>query len=345
MVDAALVGGGVALFSPAQGAVELRGEAVRTVAVAVVFGLLGGLALAYFLALRRRMFTDPDEPELLIGAPLLAEIPDFKEERIKSPLAVRVAPTSAAAEAFRFSAASLDIRMQRAGADVEVYRYAGAGHLYTDPELPDYDAEATWETALSFLGLGVPPPYPTWGQMLSGSSRVFISLGSPMYIRVMPDGYAGADVNNPTDPNAKVYFDFVTGFEKYIILSTAVSSEAQLFPRIPGSYCQSLPERDPRVQLLRHTEAVEFLSRHGARTSVNALDYEQFVQRGTECTIESLDQTRLWPLRILYWFYVRRHWMHNQSIEAQHRRGWIKLPSEFSAEDLAKLADALARVI
>ena len=30
------------------------------------------------------------------------------------------------------------------------------------------------ESALSFLGFGVPPPYPTWGQMLSGSSRVFM---------------------------------------------------------------------------------------------------------------------------------------------------------------------------
>ncbi|MCP9208385.1 dienelactone hydrolase family protein [Streptomyces cucumeris] len=46
------------------------------------------------------------------------------------------------------------LRMRRAGADVEVYRYAGAGHLYTDPELPDYDEEAagaTWRVALGFL--------------------------------------------------------------------------------------------------------------------------------------------------------------------------------------------------
>ncbi|MDH3033312.1 dienelactone hydrolase family protein [Streptomyces sp. TRM75561] len=44
--------------------------------------------------------------------------------------------------------------MGRAGADVEVYRYAGAGHLYTDPDLPDFDeeaAEATWRVALGFL--------------------------------------------------------------------------------------------------------------------------------------------------------------------------------------------------
>ncbi len=44
--------------------------------------------------------------------------------------------------------------MGRAGADVEIHRYPGAGHLYTDPDLPDYDAEAaerTWRVALGFL--------------------------------------------------------------------------------------------------------------------------------------------------------------------------------------------------
>ncbi|MFI9272426.1 dienelactone hydrolase family protein [Kitasatospora sp. NPDC052896] len=46
------------------------------------------------------------------------------------------------------------LRMRRAGADVEVHRYRGAGHLFTDPELPDYDeqaAERTWLVALDFL--------------------------------------------------------------------------------------------------------------------------------------------------------------------------------------------------
>ncbi|MBL1066791.1 dienelactone hydrolase family protein [Streptomyces sp. 7-21] len=46
------------------------------------------------------------------------------------------------------------LRMRAAGADVEVYRYPGAGHLFTDAGLPDYDeeaAEAAWRTALGFL--------------------------------------------------------------------------------------------------------------------------------------------------------------------------------------------------
>ncbi|MGW1077742.1 dienelactone hydrolase family protein [Streptomyces sp. NPDC002537] len=46
------------------------------------------------------------------------------------------------------------LRMRRAGAEVEVHRYPGAGHLFTDPELADYDAEAAdsaWRAALAFV--------------------------------------------------------------------------------------------------------------------------------------------------------------------------------------------------
>lgn len=46
------------------------------------------------------------------------------------------------------------LRMREAGADVEVHRYHGAGHLFTDDELPDHDADAshrTWATVAGFL--------------------------------------------------------------------------------------------------------------------------------------------------------------------------------------------------
>jgi dienelactone hydrolase len=46
------------------------------------------------------------------------------------------------------------LRMRKAGADVEIHRYRGAGHLYTDPALHDHDADATertWAIALDFL--------------------------------------------------------------------------------------------------------------------------------------------------------------------------------------------------
>jgi dienelactone hydrolase len=44
--------------------------------------------------------------------------------------------------------------MTGAGAAVRVFRYPGAGHLFTDPGTPDHDspaAELAWQRALSFL--------------------------------------------------------------------------------------------------------------------------------------------------------------------------------------------------
>ena len=45
------------------------------------------------------------------------------------------------------------------------------------------------------------------------SARILLSVGSPMYIKVVRDGngnigYAGANIENPSDPNLDVYFDY-----------------------------------------------------------------------------------------------------------------------------------------
>ena len=39
------------------------------------------------------------------------------------------------------------------------------------------------DSALSFLGFGMPPPYPSWGAMLSGSGRTYMYRASWMAIR------------------------------------------------------------------------------------------------------------------------------------------------------------------
>ncbi|MBO0913532.1 dienelactone hydrolase family protein [Streptomyces laculatispora] len=46
------------------------------------------------------------------------------------------------------------LQMRQTGADVEIYRYPGAGHVFTDAELPDFDqasAELAWKVAIGFL--------------------------------------------------------------------------------------------------------------------------------------------------------------------------------------------------
>jgi peptide/nickel transport system permease protein len=75
---------------------------------------------------------------------------------------------------------------------VESARCAGAGHArivrsYVLPNVSaailvlattQLGAAVLAESTLSFLGYGVPPPFPTWGSMLSGSGRSFM-LQSP----------------------------------------------------------------------------------------------------------------------------------------------------------------------
>ncbi|MFC5597227.1 glycoside hydrolase family 64 protein [Deinococcus cellulosilyticus] len=41
------------------------------------------------------------------------------------------------------------------------------------------------------------------------SGRMFLCVGSPCYIKTFDNGFAGPDINNPTDPNRNIYFDFI----------------------------------------------------------------------------------------------------------------------------------------
>ena len=50
--------------------------------------------------------------------------------------------------------APLKAAVTGAGADFEAYTYPGSGHLFADPDLPEYDREASeemWERVLAFL--------------------------------------------------------------------------------------------------------------------------------------------------------------------------------------------------
>ena len=50
--------------------------------------------------------------------------------------------------------APLEAAVREAGAEFEEYVYPGAGHLFADPDLPEYDrasSEAMWERVIAFL--------------------------------------------------------------------------------------------------------------------------------------------------------------------------------------------------
>jgi Mrp family chromosome partitioning ATPase/uncharacterized protein involved in exopolysaccharide biosynthesis len=116
-VDLELLGSGVLVSSPAISATAPEAPSyLRNVILAVLLGIPLGTGIAYVLALRRRTFGNRSEPEQILSVPLLAEIPDFRDERLTTEFPVRDAPDSIAAEGFRFAAASLELRVGVAAA-------------------------------------------------------------------------------------------------------------------------------------------------------------------------------------------------------------------------------------
>jgi Mrp family chromosome partitioning ATPase len=127
-VDTELLGSGVSSYLPAtQAASSGNVNIVRTLIVMAAFGVLIGSAVAYFLATRRRTFSHRAEPEAILQAPLLADVPDFGEERLKGLLPVRTDPRSVTAESFRFALAALDIQLGNLDAKSAAFVSAGIG--------------------------------------------------------------------------------------------------------------------------------------------------------------------------------------------------------------------------
>ena len=85
-------------------ATRASGKWALDAAVGLIAGLLVGAALAYVLALRRRKIAGRQDPAVIYGVPMIAEIPAFKGDL----LPVADDAHSAAAEAFRFAAVSVE---------------------------------------------------------------------------------------------------------------------------------------------------------------------------------------------------------------------------------------------
>ena len=144
-LDAEIAGTGVVLVSPAREAAPVGTATERTVAVGVVLGLLAGGSGAYLLSLRRRRLANKMEPEAVLGVPLIVDIPNFDDDKVRSKLPVRTAPASASAEAFRFVAAALDVAHPTPhGTDLP-----GQLFVFTSPLLGDGKTTVTANTALA----------------------------------------------------------------------------------------------------------------------------------------------------------------------------------------------------
>jgi Mrp family chromosome partitioning ATPase/uncharacterized protein involved in exopolysaccharide biosynthesis len=150
-VDSALSGSGVILDSRAVSATAPpKPETSRNSILGTGFGLVLGFGAAYFLALRRRRFDHRSQPESVLGAPLLADVPLPGLFARATDLAVLDAPDTPVAEAHRFLAAALLSRSVRQRLSAGITRRSSdrsraltlAGH---EPPHPIESGEEEWQ--------------------------------------------------------------------------------------------------------------------------------------------------------------------------------------------------------
>ena len=137
----------VALYDPPRKATKagLLSSARTFVLALVLGGIIAGL-LAYSRATRKPTFFRANEPELVLGAPLLADVAAFDSSTAHRALAVVDRPVSPAAHAYRYAAASIDI--QRVSAGIRRLTVTSAG-----PD--DGRSTATANIALALAASGV----------------------------------------------------------------------------------------------------------------------------------------------------------------------------------------------
>jgi Mrp family chromosome partitioning ATPase/uncharacterized protein involved in exopolysaccharide biosynthesis len=104
-VDSALTSTGISVISPAREA----GQALslpRALLIGLLLGTVIGAVVAFAFASRSKRFLHRSEPELVLNAPLLAEIPRYDGGRASIP--TRDVPDTEEAEAYRVAEASLE---------------------------------------------------------------------------------------------------------------------------------------------------------------------------------------------------------------------------------------------
>lgn len=162
--------------------------AIQTVVISIVIGTALGLIVGFLRGWTERVIMTFSDallafPGILLALALIAVIGSSRHSIV---IALAIAYLPATIRVVRGSVISIREREY-----VEASRVAGDSALYTmwrivlPNALPPILVLATslfgWvilsESALSFLGVGVPPPLPTWGNMLS-SARPYMYAAS-----------------------------------------------------------------------------------------------------------------------------------------------------------------------
>lgn len=122
--------------------------------------------------------------------------------------------------------------------------------------------------------------------------------------------------------------DFVTAFAGGMWLTTTNAPDGQQLPRPSGKYSQTYPHLHMDDLYQRHTDMEVYLNEQGARFGQIAQSLEDIMNQGMLEQVGYVQSLSLWPMRAIWWYFVRQYQRSGLSIMDQRHLGWILLPND-----------------
>jgi hypothetical protein len=136
--------------------------------------------------------------------------------------------------------------------------------------------------------------------------------------------------------DSKVAHELVTDFANNVSLSTADTNFANSQPHRGGSYVQGFTGISLDEEWNLHIEAENYLIDKGAaKLEAKDANFENDFIKDIRRHANYIQSLPLWPLRGIYWYFIRRRLYSNKSIRVQHEKGMTRLPNELKKDKAA----------
>lgn len=113
--------------------------------------------------------------------------------------------------------------------------------------------------------------------------------------------------------------EFVTMLPKDHSLTTSSARDAFTLPFRSGSFMQTFPKLSMDQLWERHMEGIMHVVRKtGIQPIMPEVPFVEIFNGSVVGQVAYVRSLSLWPLRALYWYFVKRWVMRNRSIEDQH---------------------------
>lgn len=124
-------------------------------------------------------------------------------------------------------------------------------------------------------------------------------------------------------------FDLVSLFAGDVWLTTSSAPDGQILPRPAGKYAQVFPGLSLDELWQRHIDMEAYLVQQGgARPGQVNLPLEDTMNQANLEMLGYVQSLPAWPLRCVWWYFVRQYQRAGLSIIDQHQLGRIRLPNE-----------------